>query len=94
MNTRNPELRIGDSARARFFRLKDELLDFPTDKIISLIRQDSKNEWIVNELYTPLVKVRNHLEEDADDEDALKEGESLMRRLAEEAVKLGLKEKV
>lgn len=86
----NPELRQGDSARARFYRLKDELFDFPMDFLHDLQNSFPEKFNSIVDLYKPLSAIRVKLNQDENDEDALREGEILMRAISNKIDEYGI----
>ncbi len=88
---RDPKLREGGSARARFYRLKDELLDFSFEDILSVTKRSNELSEEVASLYKPLVDVKARLDADVDDEAALLEGEAALRRVSERMGELGVR---
>jgi hypothetical protein len=83
--------REGDSARARFYRKKDELLDWTMDQV-RVFTKEHPNEFApMLEIFIKIRNLKNRLDENNDDEAALSEATLLMQSLRKLVDESGLR---
>lgn len=84
--------REGDSARARFYRKKDELLDWTMDQVKAFSRGSPREFAPMLEIFVKIRGLKNRLDEDGGDEASLSEATLLMQSLRKLVDESGLRE--
>jgi hypothetical protein len=75
------ELREGGSARARFYRKKDELLDFHMTQVAAFSRAEPRKFEPMMTLFVRVRSLKERLDRDTEDEAALSEAIEAMESL-------------
>lgn len=86
------EAREGDSARARFYRRKDELLDWNITQVANFSKKEPEKFAPMMELFVKIRGLRKRLEEDNGDEAAFSEAVSAMESLRKMVDESGLRD--
>jgi len=85
--------REGDSALARFYRRKDELLDWTMDQITALGRdKPAVFQELTSKYFVPIRNLRQALEESPGDEESLAKAVAVMEALSKRAGEVGLRD--
>ncbi len=89
--TAKAELRRGDSARARFYRKKDELLDFSMIQVANFSKKEPEKFKPIMGLFVRVRNLKDRLDEDNGDEAALSEATEVMESLRKAVDESGLR---